>query len=113
MGRRSLFLHLKNGLGGVVRLLSKVMGLVVFLGLSLGAVAETWTGRVVRVVDTLVLLLAGKREERVRLAGIDCPERGQAFGTKAKEALLDRVLGLTLIRNSPPLLIETVPPVER
>lgn len=62
---------------------------------ALVAPAELWRGRVVRVIDgdTLVLLVAGRREERVRLAGIDCPERRQAFGTRAKEALLARVGG--------------------
>lgn len=67
--------------------------LTVFVG---SAAADTLLGRVVRVIDgdTLVLLLSGKVEERVRLAGIDCPERGQAYGTKAKEALLARVGGV-------------------
>lgn len=62
---------------------------------SWGVFADTLSGRVVRVIDgdTLVLLVAGNVEERIRLAGIDCPERGQAFGKRAKEALLDRVAG--------------------
>jgi endonuclease YncB( thermonuclease family) len=65
------------------------------LACSADASADTLLGRVVRVVDgdTLVVLRSGKVQERVRLAGIDCPERGQAFGTKAKEELLARVGG--------------------
>ena len=43
--------------------------------------------------DTVVLLVSGNVEERIRLSGIDCPERGQPFGTKAKEMLIDRVAG--------------------
>ena len=35
----------------------------------------------------------GEPRGGIRLAGIDFPERGQAFGTKAKEALLARVGG--------------------
>jgi len=69
--------------------------LLVFLALSWGAAAETLPGKVVRVVDgdTLLLLTSGNVEERIRLSGIDCPERKQAFGTRAKEALLERVGG--------------------
>jgi endonuclease YncB( thermonuclease family) len=68
-----------------------VLGLLLWLGflVCVGATADTLSGRVARVVDgdTLVLLLAGNAQERIRIAGIDCPERGQAFGTKAKDAL--------------------------
>jgi micrococcal nuclease len=66
-----------------------VVGLVTGFMVCAGAAADTMSGRVVRVVDgdTLVLLVAGHEQERIRLAGIDCPERKQAFGTKAKEAL--------------------------
>lgn len=70
----------------------------VLLVVAGNAAADTLSGRVVRVIDgdTLVLLLAGNVQERIRLAGIDCPERGQAFGTKAKEALAGRVAGKTV-----------------
>jgi len=69
--------------------------LLVLIMFSWGTFAETLPGRVVRVVDgdTLVLLVSGNVEERVRLSGIDCPERKQAFGKRAKEALLTRVAG--------------------
>jgi endonuclease YncB( thermonuclease family) len=41
--------------------------------------------------DTLVLLDANNTQHKVRLAGIDCPERKQAWSTKAKQALSDYV----------------------
>jgi len=70
----------------------------VLLALVGNAPAETLSGRVVRVIDgdTLVLLVSGNVQERIRLTGIDCPERGQAFGTKAKDALSERVAGKTV-----------------
>jgi endonuclease YncB( thermonuclease family) len=72
-----------------------VVGLVAGFLMCAGAAADTLSGRVVRVVDgdTLVLLVAGHEQERIRLAGIDCPERKQAFGTRAKQALTRRVAG--------------------
>jgi endonuclease YncB( thermonuclease family) len=53
------------------------------------------TGRVVNVTDgdTVTVLGAGRQTTKVRLMGIDAPERKQAFGTKAKEALAERVAG--------------------
>jgi len=57
--------------------------------------AETLTGRVVRVTDgdTIVVLDADKVQHKIRLQGIDAPERRQAFGTKSKEHLSDLVAG--------------------
>jgi endonuclease YncB( thermonuclease family) len=59
------------------------------------AQAGTLTGRVVRITDgdTLVVLDANEAQHKIRLAGIDAPERGQAFGTKSKEHLSDSVAG--------------------
>ena len=51
------------------------------------------TGRVVRIVDgdTLVILDASNTQHKIRLAGIDCPEREQPWGQRAKQALSDYV----------------------
>ena len=56
---------------------------------------ETLTGHVVRVTDgdTIVVLDAGKVQHKIRLQGIDAPERHQAYGTKSKEHLSDLVAG--------------------
>ncbi len=63
------------------------------------AQAETLTGRVVRVTDgdTIVVLGASKVQHKIRLQGIDAPERGQAFGTKSKEHLSDLIARVTVL----------------
>jgi endonuclease YncB( thermonuclease family) len=43
--------------------------------------------------DTFTLRLSGQRDFRIRLFGIDTPERDQAFGRIAGRALADRILG--------------------
>jgi len=75
--------------------LTRLAALLLALSLSPALSADTLTGKVVRVVDgdTLYVLDADKTQHKIRLAGIDAPEQGQPFGTKAKEALLDLVAG--------------------
>lgn len=53
----------------------------------------TITGKVVAIADgdTLTVLDESKTQHRIRLAGIDAPEKGQAFGNKARVALGDMV----------------------
>jgi len=58
-------------------------------------------GKVIRVADgdTLTLLVDEKdapKEIRVRLEGIDCPEAGQPWGTRAKQALSELVFQQTV-----------------
>lgn len=81
-----------------MRRLASISLLVALLAPALGLGAEL-SGRVVRVVDgdTLVLLIAGpgeqKTQEKIRLAGIDAPEKGQPYGQRSKEHLSDQVFG--------------------
>ena len=49
-------------------------------------------GKVVGITDGDTLtLLVGRTQHKIRLAEIDSPERGQAWGTKARQALADKV----------------------
>jgi len=65
--------------------------------LGLSAHAEEFTGKVVGVSDgdTIKVLRAGK-QVRVRLSGIDCPEKRQAFGKRAKRFTSDLVFAKTV-----------------
>jgi endonuclease YncB( thermonuclease family) len=61
---------------------------------SLASAQRILEGRVVRVFDGDTLeLRAGDDTIRVRLAGIDTPERGQPWANRAKQALSERVFG--------------------
>ena len=69
--------------------------LVLLTGLCAPACAETITGRVVGVTDgdTLTLLDDSNQTHKIRLAGIDAPEKKQDFGQKAKASLSELVYG--------------------
>jgi endonuclease YncB( thermonuclease family) len=72
------------------------LGVLAILAGSLSAPAgEILEGRVVGVTDgdTLTLLSADRHPVRVRLAGIDAPERGQPFGARAKRSLAELTFG--------------------
>lgn len=70
--------------------------LIVLLGLSIPAIA--FVGKVVGVSDgdTIVVLDSKKEQHKIRVAGIDAPEKGQDFGSKAKEHMSDLVFGKTV-----------------
>lgn len=67
------------------QLLAAAIALVLVAG---GAWADIH-GRVVGVTDgdTVTVLVSGRSQVKIRLAGIDAPERTQPFGRTAKEAL--------------------------
>lgn len=66
---------------------------VVFV-LILPSVVLAWSGKVVGISDgDTIKVLRDKTPVKIRLHGIDCPERGQAFGSKAKHFASDYVFG--------------------
>jgi len=56
-----------------------------------------WDGKVVGVADgdTITVMHEG-RGERIRFYGIDCPEKRQDFGQKAKQFTSNRTFGKTV-----------------
>jgi endonuclease YncB( thermonuclease family) len=53
------------------------------------------SARVVRIADgdTITILYADNTQEKIRLYGIDCPERTQPFGRKARQFTSSLVFG--------------------
>jgi len=76
-----------------------LVSLVLFLLLSTSvAVAASFTGKVVRVSDgDTIQVMHNGMAEKVRLHGIDCPEKKQAYGRKAKEFTASLVAGRTVM----------------
>ena len=71
------------------------VGFLIALMVSIGASAETLTGTVVGVADgdTITVLDANREQRKIRVAGIDAPEKAQPFGQRSKESLSAMVFG--------------------
>jgi len=78
-----------------MRLLARAIVLSFLVLISLAAFADSLTGKVVKITDgdTLYVLDANYKEHRIRLAGIDTPERKQAYGLASRKHLLSIVAG--------------------
>jgi micrococcal nuclease len=61
--------------------------LILLLSFPLPALSQDFSGEVVGILDgdTIEVLYKGKAQ-RIRLQGIDCPEKAQAYGQRAKQA---------------------------
>lgn len=56
--------------------------------------SQDFTGQVVGITDgDSIHVMHNGRAEKVRLHGIDCPEKGQPFGRRAKQATSDLAFG--------------------
>jgi endonuclease YncB( thermonuclease family) len=70
-----------------------VLSLVFVLAFEHAAFAD-FSGRVVGVTDgDTITILHNGQGEKIRLSGIDCPEKAQAYGQKAKQAASGLVFG--------------------
>lgn len=77
---------------------SKASFLGFLLLITLLVASEAWAGllhgRVIAVADgdTLTVLDEGFRQHKVRIVGIDAPERGQPFGNRSRQSLASLAL---------------------
>jgi len=78
-----------------MHLAARVIAFCFLLFLSLAASADTLTGKVVKITDgdTLYVLDANHKQHKIRLAGIDAPERKQAYGLASRKHLASIVAG--------------------
>jgi endonuclease YncB( thermonuclease family) len=75
-------------------ILSSTIFFILLTSLSLA----DFLGKVVSVLDgETIEVLNNHHPERIRLSGIDCPEKGQAYGQRAKQATPALAFG----KNSP------------
>ena len=75
------------------------LALALALFYALTASAEELTGKVVRVADgdTITVLGPGNQQHKIRLMGIDAPEKAQPFGNKSRESLSSMVAGRNVV----------------
>jgi len=67
--------------------------------LGLPCQADLISGRVVSVADgdTITVLDANNVQHKIRLAGIDAPEKSQAFGQRSRESLAELVANRSVV----------------
>ena len=79
----------------VLKVLIRLPALLAFAVWSTTTSAEIVEGRVVSVADgdTITLLDSNRQQHRIRLAGIDAPEKAKPFGQRSKQHLSEQAFG--------------------
>ncbi len=73
---------------------ARIIALCFLISLSIAASADTLTGKVVKVADgDSITVLENNTQYKIRLQGIDAPERKQAFGNASRKHLASLVAG--------------------
>jgi endonuclease YncB( thermonuclease family) len=76
--------------------MKQILVLILILAFPPAALAQDhYSARVIGITDgdTIKVLTADKQQIKIRLYGIDCPERRQAWGNRAREAASEAVFG--------------------
>lgn len=73
----------------------RILTIVLLLTFPTMLFAQVLSGRVVKIADgdTFTLLVNNREQVKVRLDGIDAPEKKQAYGNKAKQYLSSMIWG--------------------
>jgi endonuclease YncB( thermonuclease family) len=81
--------------------MNRLAVIAAFALFAVTACADTITGKVTRGIDgdTIVILDSTNGQHRIRLLGIDAPEKGQAFSAEAKKTLSTIVFGKKTSRS--------------
>ncbi|MDD2933784.1 MAG: thermonuclease family protein [Methylotenera sp.] len=76
----------------------KIILALILVFTTLNSFADQLEGKVIKVTDgdTVNVLTSDNQTHRIRLSGIDAPEKKQAFGNKSKQALADDIDGKTV-----------------
>ena len=79
------------------RKISFLLLLLILLTVS-PCLSWAWSGKVIGIADgDTITVLRDKEQVRITLYGIDTPELGQAFGTKAKQFTSGMVFGEVVV----------------
>lgn len=76
-------------------MLKQILSILILSFLILPTTSHAFTGKVISVADgdTVTVLKSDLSKVKVRLYGIDCPEKAQDFGSKAKQFTASLVFG--------------------
>ena len=78
--------------------MNRPLGFIAALLIACSVRAEVLTGQVVGIADgdTITVLDASRQQHKIRLAGIDAPEKKQAFGERSRQSLAALVFSKTV-----------------
>lgn len=79
--------------------MARLLLLTLLLAFTSALIADELRGKVVSIADgdTITVLDQNKKQNKVRLNGIDAPEKKQAFGAKSKARLGELVAGKDVV----------------
>jgi len=80
-------------MGKIVRQIAPIFLIIVFLFAGISFAQKTIRGKVIAIADeNTIIVLQNNRQYKIRLYGIDTPEKRQAFGQKAKKFASDMAM---------------------